>query len=407
MIYATFKVKHVSVAKQSLGKAPFIVFLALISSGAPIATDLYLPALPDMPAALGEPISTVNLTLTAYFLFQALGTLIIGSLSDRYGRKRPLGWGLALFIGGGTLCALAQNVWLMIAARALQGFGGGGLVSLATALTKDCFEGKERQNALVIIQAIGSGAPLVAPVLGSGLLLFTDWRGTFAAQVVIGLCALPCFVQLKETVPPEERIANNPLALFSGFRSILRDRPVAAFLLGSGLSSVMLMAYVTSASYVYIDFFGLSKIEYSFFFAFNSATGVIGALMVPFVLRYVTRKKLLTIIFSILPLASVMHLLVAESSPFVFMACIIVLVSLTMSVRPVSINILMGMHDGDTGALSSLINFSFSLFGCVGSLAISQAWPSYIIGVGVISLFVSLGSLIIWLILVKTQCIRN
>lgn len=392
-----------TVKKQRMAKAPFVFFLALISSGAPIATDLYLPALPDMPQALGQPISIVNLTLTAYFFAQAIGMLLFGPLSDRYGRKRPVGMGILFYIAGSLLCAFSNSVWTIIAARALQGFGGGGMVSLATALVKDCFEGRDRQNALVAIQAIGSLAPLIAPVAGSALLMVTDWRGTFVAQSLIGICSLPFFARLQETVPSEERATGSICCAFRGFGGILKDAPLTALLVGAGLTSTIMMAYITSASYVYVDFFGLTKMQYSLFFALNAAMGTVGALLIPVALKRTTPKRLLSIIFTVIPLASVLHLFVASASPFVFVFCTILIVPLAMATRPVAVNILMGMHEGDTGTLSSLINFAFAMMGCAGSLLTSLPWPSYVMAVGGIALGASLITLIIWLFVKKEQ----
>lgn len=390
-----------SVKNQTMGKIPFIIFLALISSGGPIANDVFLPALPDMPQALGEPVAIVNLILTAYFFAQAIGMLLIGPFADRYGRKKPVGLCLMLYILGSSVCAFSSNVWIIIGARVVQGFGGGAMVSLATALVKDCFDGEDRQNALIAIQAITSVAPLAAPILGSFLLMFTDWRGTFIAQALIGLCALPLYLRTQETLQKDQTTKSGTLSIFKGFGSILKNTPLVFFILGASLAGATMLAYVTAASYIYIDFFQLPKMGYSLFFSANAAIGVLLTMLVPKILKKVSQKRLVGATFCITPFISAAFLFSADVSPYVFSFYIIFLVSMVGAVRPVAVNLIMGMHDGDTGSLASLINFAFAMLGCLGSLLISQPWPTYIVGVGVISLVAALGSLIIWLGLTK------
>ena len=381
---------------QKMSTVGFIALLGLLSSSPPLATDLFLPALPDMPGELGEPVSVINLIITVYFFMQAVGMLTFGPISDRFGRKNPLLVALALFIGGAIVTALAPNAWVAIGARVFQGLGGGGMVSIATALVKDCFEGETRQNALVAIQAIGAIAPMVAPILGSAILMVMDWRGTFLAQAVFALVALVFFPRMVEPLAPEDRAEGNPLRCFVGLVHVTKNGLFMALLLAGAMSMVPMMAYVTSASYTYIDFYGTTTFVYSLFFAANAVMSIVSTAAVPFLLKVTSWKSLMTIALAGYLAMSAILLFAAPFSPFVFLGAVIIGSFSCSVVRPVSVNALMDLHSGDTGSAAAMINCVNTLFGCFGSLLISLPWTNFVWGLGWIALGSGVIGLLIW-----------
>lgn len=389
--------------KQTLGKVPFIIFLGLISSGGPIATDIFLPSLPEMPAYFGVSAAAANLILTAYFFSQAVGILLVGPFSDRHGRKKPLGACLAMYIIGGLICALGNSVWVVIAARVLAGFGGGGLMALSMALVKECFDGETRQNSLLAVSAITTCAPLVAPLLGAAILAFADWRGTFTAQAIIGLAALPFYLRINETLAPEDRTTGSALSTFKGMGSMLKSGPLMLMVITTSLCALGVLAYVTSASYIYIDLFQLPQIGYSIFFSINALMGVVFTVLAPKVLKKVSAQNLVTASYILTTLGGLTCFFVGGLSPFVFLGCTLLIVSINGATRPVAVNLALDMHDGDTGSLSSLINFTFTMMGCLGSLLISLPWPNYIFGLGVMAATASGVALVLWTIMRKAK----
>ena len=128
-----------NIAKQKyLGKTGLVLFITLMNMFIPLSTDLYLPALPSMSEVFGVPTALTNLTLVAFFFFYAVGTLFWGPMSDKYGRKRILNAGAALYAAASMLCAMAPGVYVLIGARVAQGIGAGAITAVSMALIKDC-----------------------------------------------------------------------------------------------------------------------------------------------------------------------------------------------------------------------------------------------------------------------------
>lgn len=164
-----------NIAKQKiLGKGGLIFFITLMNMFIPLSTDLYLPALPKMASAFGVPSSLTNLTLVSFFFFFAAGTLLWGPVSDKYGRRPVLLVSSAMYVAASAVCAITPTIYLLIAARVVQGIGAGGIIAVSMALIKDCFSGKQLETILAIVQTVGGLAPMIAPVLGAFLLSFTS-----------------------------------------------------------------------------------------------------------------------------------------------------------------------------------------------------------------------------------------
>ena len=155
--------------QKYLGTRGLVILIALLSAFVPLSTDLYLPALPGMSANFGVSADRINLTLTAFFVFYALGTLVWGPLSDHYGRKPILVTGLGLYAIASAMCAFTWNVDGLIVCRIFQALGGSAAGVVATAIVKDVYSGRKRGSVLAIVQSMVLISPAVAPILGAFL----------------------------------------------------------------------------------------------------------------------------------------------------------------------------------------------------------------------------------------------
>ena len=183
-----------------------IVILGALSAFAPLAIDMYLPALPALATDLHASASEVQLTLTACFVGLALGQIVAGPLSDAYGRRRPLLVGLAAFAVASLLCAAAPNIATLVALRVVQGAAGAAGIVISRAVVRDLFEGTELARFYALTLLVNGAAPIVAPIVGGLILLVTSWHGTFLALAAIGVVLfLTAAFGLDESLPPSAR----------------------------------------------------------------------------------------------------------------------------------------------------------------------------------------------------------
>ncbi|WP_312354769.1 MFS transporter [Aminipila sp.] len=149
-----------------LGVKGLIFFISLMGMFIPLSIDLYLPAMPSMIDYFHTTATLINLTLIAFYIFFAIGIIIFGPLSDKYGRKPILIFGLVLYIIGSIACALSATVYQLILFRVVQALGAGDVMAISTALVKDSFSGKLKSKVLAVVQAMGVIAPMLAPIVG-------------------------------------------------------------------------------------------------------------------------------------------------------------------------------------------------------------------------------------------------
>jgi DHA1 family bicyclomycin/chloramphenicol resistance-like MFS transporter len=247
---------------------------ALIALG-PLSIDLYLPALPDLTGDLSASPSAVQLTLTGMLLGLGLGQLVIGPLTDIYGRRRPLLVGIAVHVAASLLCAVAPSIVVLDALRVLQGVGAAAASVVAMAVVRDLFTGSAAASVISRLVMVMGLAPVLAPSLGSAVLAVGSWRTVFLVLAGLGLL-LACLgvVGLKETLPAERRAATGIRATLKGYGELLRDTTLVGFMLVASLTMAAVFAYVSGASFVLQDGFGLDERAFGLVFGIG-AVGLI------------------------------------------------------------------------------------------------------------------------------------
>ncbi|MEU3609696.1 multidrug effflux MFS transporter [Streptomyces sp. NPDC035033] len=260
------------------GRARLVVILGALTALGPLANDAYLPAMPQIAEGLEASASATQLTLTACLLGLGIGQLIAGPLSDALGRRRPLIAGLVLFAVTAALCAVAPDIWTLVALRALQGLGGATGIVIAAAVVRDRHSGAAAARFFAMLMLITGIAPVLAPVLGGQLLLVTSWGGIFVALAVAGaLMLLGVALGLPETHPAEKRISGGLKATGPVFRRLLKDRAFVGYLLACGLGFAAMFAYISGSTFVLQSLHGMSPQMFSLVFAVNALGLVIAA----------------------------------------------------------------------------------------------------------------------------------
>ncbi|MDN0194588.1 multidrug effflux MFS transporter [Streptomyces sp. S.PNR 29] len=260
-------------AHPGTGRTSLLVTLILggLTATPPLAMDMYLPSLPEVTESLHAPAATVQLTLTACLAGMALGQLAVGPMSDRWGRRRPLLAGLAVYVLATALCALAPTVELLVAFRLAQGLAGAAGIVIARAVVRDLYDGVAMARFFSTLMLIGGVAPIVAPLIGGQILRVTDWRGVFVVLTAVGaLLAGLVWAKLPETLPPAERHSGGAGEALRAMRALLADAPFAGYMLAGGFAFAALFAYVSASPFVVQEIYGASPQTFSLLFGVNS-----------------------------------------------------------------------------------------------------------------------------------------
>ncbi|MEH0543951.1 multidrug effflux MFS transporter [Streptomyces sp. B21-105] len=237
----------------------------------PLSMDMYLPALPEVTRSLHAPAATVQLTLTACLAGMALGQLVVGPMSDRWGRRRPLLAGLAVYVVATVLCALAPTVEALVAFRLVQGLAGAAGIVIARAVVRDLYDGVAMARFFSTLMLISGVAPVVAPLIGAQILRGTDWRGVFVLLAAVGLLlAALVWARLPETLPVAERQEGGVGEALRSMRRLLSDAPFTGYLLTGGFAFAALFAYISASPFVVQEIYGASPQTFGLLFGVNS-----------------------------------------------------------------------------------------------------------------------------------------
>ena len=255
------------------------IFLGVMSAMAPLSTDMYLPALPELTTDFGIPASVAQLTLTMTMIGMAAGQMIMGPVSDRYGRKGPLLAGMAVFALTALGCAAVPDIRAFLVLRFLMGFAGASGIVIARAIARDVAEGVELTRFFAILMMVNGLAPILAPVIGGQVLLFSDWRGIFVLLIVVGLAQSGATLVYRETLSQEKRIGNLG-ASFQKFPQLLRDKYFMGHCLTQCFVFGAFFSYIAGASFLFQNIYHVTPQTFSYIFG-GIGVGLLVCGMVP------------------------------------------------------------------------------------------------------------------------------
>ncbi|WP_165767270.1 Bcr/CflA family multidrug efflux MFS transporter [Parendozoicomonas haliclonae] len=247
-----------------------VVVLGILTCLGPMAIDLYLPALPAIAKAMGEPLGRIQLTLSAYTVGFALGQIVFGPLSDRFGRMKVMLPGIIGYVLTNFLASLADTAVELIAIRVLQAFSGAAIMVCIPAMVRDMFPRKECARILSSILLVMTVAPLVAPILGGQILKFFGWPSLFLFLSLLGgLAFILAFTRLRESLPEDNRSPMKPADLGRAYWNIVSHRKAMSYILAHGFFFGGMFAFISGSPFVYIELFGVSADNYGYLFALN------------------------------------------------------------------------------------------------------------------------------------------
>lgn len=265
----------------------WLVLLGALTAIAPMSTDMYLPAFPAITTALQLSAGGVELSFSGYFVGVLFGILCYGPLSDRYGRKSPLFFGLALYSLASLTITQVDSLASLVGWRFLQGLGGCAGTVLTTAIVRDRCAPQDTARVLSKIMLVMGLAPILAPLAGGVLLILWGWQSIFLVLAAFGLsCLLAVYALLDETLAPAHVQPLHPVQVLRRYGQLLTNRTFVGYLLSQAFAAGAMFAYIVGSPFVLLDLHGIAPSHYGLFFGLNG----IGLLLASQINRRLLRR---------------------------------------------------------------------------------------------------------------------
>jgi MFS transporter, DHA1 family, multidrug resistance protein len=366
------------------GTFALTALLAALSAVGPLTTDMYLPSLPDIAQQLAASTAQVQLTISAYLIGFAVGQIVYGPVSDRHGRKPVLIAALMLYTVASLACALSVSVDMLIVARFLQGVGGSGGIVLARAVVRDLYAGARAGREMSLIGSVMALAPVLAPIAGGVLQTTFGWHSIFVTLVVAGvLGAVIVWLLLPETLRERAEEPLSPATILKSYREVARNPAYLAYL---GLATTCyagLFAWISGASFVLQNLYGLTPFSFGFAFAVGSFGYMFGATLAARLVMRIGIDGMLGVGAATLAFGG-LAMTVSVALGFASAASLVLPVAIYLAglgmVLPQAIAGALTPFPDRAGAASSLLGFVqqsvAALCGAVvGALIADNAWP--------------------------------
>ncbi len=254
-----------------------VLLLGILSAFGPFVIDLYLPSLPQLAEFFKTSASMTQLSLTSAMVGLAVGQLLLGPISDKYGRKKPLMISLAVYIVSTGSLIVAPNIESFILLRTVQGLSAAGSVVIARAVATDLYRGREMTRFFGLLMTVNGIAPIISPVLGSLLLEYMSWRGIFIFLTALGVILSIVCLRLAESLKPEARLQTTLFASFKVFVPILCNRRFMTYVAMQSFALAGMFAYIAASPFIFQNFYALSAFAFSLCFAANGTALIIGS----------------------------------------------------------------------------------------------------------------------------------
>jgi MFS transporter, DHA1 family, multidrug resistance protein len=277
------------------------LILGTLTASGPLSIDMYLPGLPALARALNTDAGSAQFTLAIFFIGMAVGQAIYGPLADRYGRRRPLLIGFAIYGLASLGCAFAPTIGWLIGLRLAQALGGCAGIVIARSVVRDCFAPQESARVYATLMLITGLAPILAPLIGGQVLLVASWRSVFLILAGFGLlCVALVAFGLPETLPAERRVPAGPGQIMAIYGQLLADRQFVAYSLVGSFVFAGMFAYIAGSPFVFIELYGVAPEHYGWIFGANALCLVLTAQATRWLLaRFASRAILQAILWGV------------------------------------------------------------------------------------------------------------
>ncbi|WP_460700700.1 multidrug effflux MFS transporter [Nocardia thraciensis] len=351
-----------------------LLVLAGLSGAAPLATDMYVPGLPELAESLGTDASGAQVSLTGFLVGIIVGQLVLGPLSDIVGRRPVLLSGTAGFALLSTICALAPTIAVLDVARFGQGVSGAAGIVVARAVVADLFDDHDIAAVYSRLGAITAAAPVLAPMAGGALLLFLPWRGVFGVLAAFGLLlAAGVWRWIPESYPRHARPSGGVAAGLRAIVALATHGPVRAPVLALSFGGAAVFTYIAGTTFVFQDVYHLTPAAASLIYGVNAVGNMAGSLAYGRLARHTSPETLLTASAAFASTGTAMLLLVSATtgSPMlVTWVCLLLSLTAFGVFFPAAVTIAQQRGRNAPGATSALLGGGQFLLGAVASPAV-------------------------------------
>lgn len=360
-------------------------YLGLLAAAPPLSTDMYLPAMPKLAELWSVSDSQVHLSLVLWFATYGAMLLVWGSISDRYGRRPILIYGLSTFVATSLLCGLAGSVEQLIVARILQGAAAAGGSAMAMAIARDRFSGRDLQQILAWIGVILGLAPMIAPSIGAAILHYADWRWIFVVQGAMAALTLGATLMFyQESAILGERSGVSQLVL--RYVRLMKNRNYLATNGSTGILSAPLLGFVAFSPIAYMQNFGLSESQFALVFGANALCVVAGSAFCARMVGRIPEQRLLILALFGCLLGGILQLVWMSWwgwGPWPFGICLAIYSFAFGLSRPLVNHLVLSQVEHEFGAAASAIVCYQFLCGAVGMAVATASWgqPFYVFAV--------------------------
>ena len=377
------------------------VFLGILAALAPLSIDMYLPSLPLMPEEFGVTTSVIQLTLTMTMAGMAIGQIFAGPISDMKGRRIPLIFGMLIFALSTLVCIFATSIHVFLVFRFIQGLAGAVGIVIARAIARDVCEGPQLTKLFSMLMLVNGLAPILAPVIGGEILVFTSWRGIFVLLMIIGLMLTVAAMLFKESLRPENRISGWG-STFKSFRALITNKYFLGHCLMQCFSFAAFFSYIAGSSFIFQNIYGVSAQEYSLIFGgIGIAIAITGVIPMRLAGRIADEKLLRWSLVQSFVGSLLIFMGCWSNAPLALLILsLLVVIPMIAIMGATSFSLAMRAHGKNAGSASALIGFFSMISGSIMAPLVGIAGSANPMPMAVIMLIGEAGALLFFYVMI-------
>lgn len=375
------------------------IILGLLSAFGPFSIDMYLPAFPQMKAQFAASSSVIQLSLTLFLIGLGIGQLIIGPISDKFGRRKMLLAGLFLYTFASFMCAILPSIHWFIGLRFLQGIGGAAGIVISMAIIRDLYRKHEMTKMLALVTIITGMGPILAPILGAVLISHFTWKSIFVLLTLFGLLMFVVVQRfLPETLRAENRSTDHLSQLTDVYKRLFQDRSYLSYVLPQSFVYSGLFAYISASSFVFQHDFSLSAQTYSLLFGLNGAALILFSQFASFLSKKYSEAliyKLSIVLSFVNALTLILFIFIHVAVQWIIL-CLVLIIGSMSAMRTVGTTLAMQDQAKSAGSAAALSSFIGLLLGAIAA-PLTGLGPNETVSMGLVIFATSVFSILMFI----------